>query len=207
MHKILIATHNQGKLKRYKNLFSDFDNLDLVSLGDLNIDFKVDEPFDSPQDNSIYKAREYAKIACLPTIAIDEALSTNFLPDNEQPNVFVRRFCKDRKELSDLEVLDVWRKIFQNYPGGNKQFIWDFRMTYYDPQNNIFKTAQAVQRDYFIGVFSDKLNPGYPMSSFMVPERYKKPYVELNQDELLEIDRRNLMPFRKLLQDVLKNIN
>ena len=40
MPKILIATHNQGKLKRYKNLFSDFADLDMVSLQDLNINFK-----------------------------------------------------------------------------------------------------------------------------------------------------------------------
>ena len=206
MHKILIATHNQGKLKRYKNLFSDFIDLDIVSLQDLNINTKIDEPFDNPKDNSIFKAKEYAKISFLPTIAIDEALTTNFLPKNEQPGVFVRRFNKDKRELSDVEVLDIWKKIDKVYLGQNRQFIWDFRLSYYNPENNILKTAKAVQKDYFTDIFSDKINPGYPMSSFLVPDGYTKPYVELNQEDLSNIDKKNLIPFIALLQDVCKII-
>jgi len=206
MHKILIATHNQGKLKRYKNLFSDFIDLDIVSLQDLNINIKIDEPFDNPKDNSIFKAKEYAKISFLPTIAIDEALTTNFLPKNEQPGVFVRRFNKDKRELSDVEVLDIWKKIDKVYLGQNRQFIWDFRLSYYNPENNILKTAKAVQKDYFTDIFSDKINSGYPMSSFLVPDGYTKPYVELNQEDLSNIDKKNLIPFIALLQDVCKII-
>ncbi|NCU39659.1 non-canonical purine NTP pyrophosphatase [Candidatus Falkowbacteria bacterium] len=195
MHKILIATHNQGKLKRYKNLFSDFIDLDIVSLQDLNINIKIDEPFDNPKDNSIFKAKEYAKISFLPTIAIDEALTTNFLPKNEQPGVFVRRFNKDKRELSDVEVLDIWKKIDKVYLGQNRQFIWDFRLSYYNPENNILKTAKAVQKDYFTDIFSDKINPGYPMSSFLVPDGYTKPYVELNQEDLSNIDKKKFNSF------------
>lgn len=202
MPKILIATHNQGKLKRYKNLFSDFADLDMVSLQDLNINIKIDEPFDNPKDNSIFKAKEYAKISFLPTIAIDEALTTNFLPNNEQPGVFVRRFNKDKRELSDIEVLDIWKKIDKLHPGENRQFIWDFRLSYYNPENNILKTVKAVQKDYLTNLFSDKINPGYPMSSFLVPAGYDKPYVELSQNDLLGIDKKNLKPFIDLLQDI-----
>ncbi len=206
MHKILIATHNQGKLQRYKNLFSDFIDLDIVSLQDLNINIKIDEPFDNPKDNSIFKAKEYAKISFLPTMAIDEALTTNFLPKNKQPGVFVRRFNKDKRELSDVEVLDIWKKIDKVYPGQNRQFIWDFRLSYYNPENNILKTAKAVQKDYFTNIFSDKINPGYPMSSFLIPDGYTKPYVELNQEDLSNIDKKNLTPFIALLQDICKII-
>lgn len=203
MHKILIATHNQGKLKRYKNLFSDFANLDIVSLKDLNINIKIEEPFDNPKDNSIFKAREYAKISSLPTIAIDEALSTNFLPSNEQPGVFVRRFNKEKRELSDEEVLDVWKKIALTYPGENRQFIWDFRLTFFNPKNNILKTARAMQKDYFTNNFSDKIDPGYPMSSFLVPDGYKETYVDLSEQDLLDIDRKNLDNFILLLKSIL----
>lgn len=203
MQKILIATHNQGKLKRYQNLFSEFDNLQLLSLKDLDIEVKIDEPFESSEDNSIFKAKEYAKISLLPTIAIDEALITNFLPENEQPGVFVRRFNKDKRELSDREVLDVWGKISQIYPGKNRQFIWEFSLTYFNPENNILKTAKSIQKDFFADKFSDKINPGYPMSSFLIPEGYNHPYVELNQKDLLEIDKKNLQPFILLLRSIL----
>ncbi len=200
MNKILIATHNQGKLKRYKSLFADLKDLEILSLQDLNIDVKVDEPYNNPEENAIYKAKEYAKISLLPTIAVDEALTTNFLPENEQPGVFVRRFNKEKRELSDLEVLEIWKKISQLYPGENRQFIWDFRLSYYNPHDNILKTTNAVQRDFLASEFSNKINPGYPMSSFLVPDGYKKPYVELGPDELLKIDKINLKTFSNLLK-------
>jgi len=203
MNKILIATHNQGKLKRYKNLFTDLKDLEILSLQDLNIDVKVDEPYNNPEENAIYKAKEYAKISLLPTIAVDEALTTNFLPENEQPGVFVRRFNKERRELSDLEVLEIWKKISQLYPGESRQFIWDFRLSYYNPQANILKTANTVQRDFLASEFSNKINPGYPMSSFLIPEGYKKPYVELDLDVLLKIDKRNLKSFNDILKSFL----
>lgn len=202
MNKVLIATHNQGKLRRYKNLFADFINLEILSLQDLNIDIKVNEPFNNSRDNSIFKAKEYARLSSLPTIAIDEALNTNFLPENDQPGVFVRRFNKDKRELSDLEVLDIWRAISKEYPGDNRQFIWNFSLSYYNPDNNVLKTTKAIQRDYFANVFSDKINPGYPMSSFLIPDGYSTPYVDLNEEDLLIIDKKNLNPFIVLLGDI-----
>ncbi|MFA7049925.1 MAG: non-canonical purine NTP pyrophosphatase [Patescibacteria group bacterium] len=201
--KILIATHNPGKLKRYQNLFADFTDLELVSLKDLNISTKIDEPHNSPEENSIFKAREYSKISLLPTIAVDEALTTNFLPENEQPGVFVRRFNKEKRELNDLEVIEIWKKISQLYPGKNRRFVWDFRMSYFDIQSNFLKTAKAIQNDFLADEFSNKINPGYPMSSFLVPEGYSKPYVELDSQELLKIDKKNLEPFSLLLKSIL----
>ena len=200
MKKILIATHNQGKLNRYKNLFANLGDLELVSLSDLNIDVKVDEPYNSPEDNSIFKAKEYGRISLLPTIAVDEAVVTNFLPENEQPGVFVRRFNKDKRELSDEEVLDIWKEISRLYPKENRQFIWDFRLSYYDPESGDLKIAKAIQKDFLADDFSEKINPGYPMSSFMIPEGYDKPYAELDQELLLEIDKKNLNPFIDLIK-------
>ena len=201
--KILIATHNPGKLKRYQNLFAGFTDLELISLRDLNITIKIDEPHNSPEENSVFKAKEYSKISLLPTIAVDEALTTNFLPKNEQPGVFVRRFNKEKRELSDLEVIETWKKISQLYPGENRRFIWDFRMSYFDIHSNLLKTTKAVQNDFLAAKFSDKINPGYPMSSFLVPEGYNKPYVELDSQELLKIDKKNLEPFSLLLKSIL----
>jgi hypothetical protein len=79
-------------------------------------------------------------------------------------------------------------------------------LSYYNPENNILKIAKAVQKDYFTDIFSDKINSGDPMSSFLVPDGYTKPYVELNQEDLSNIDKKNLIPFIALLQDVCKII-
>lgn len=201
--KILLASHNQGKIKRYQRLFSDIKNLKLVTLNDLEIDFKADEPFTSPQENSVHKAQVYGNLSQLPTIAIDEAVSTNFLPQNEQPGVFVRRF-KNKKELSDEEVLVIWQEVFNLYPKANHQFIWDFSLSFFNPKNNYLQTVSAQQIDNVSLQFSTRINPGYPMSSFLIPEGWQNAYVDLSESELLVVDKKNLHAFIELVNSIVK---
>lgn len=103
--KILIATHNQSKFKRYYNLLVDIPQIELISLSELGINDKVDEPFDNALENAIHKAKTYGNLSNLITLAIDDECHTNFLPSNEQPTVYVRRLNKDKKEFTDTEVL------------------------------------------------------------------------------------------------------
>ena len=199
--KLLLATHNQGKIKRYRNLFAELKNLELITLADLNITTKVDEPFNTPEENSVHKAREYGHLSQLPTIAIDEAVTTNFLPENEQPGVLVRRF-KENRELSDLEILDLWRGIFKNYPDQDLKFIWDFSLSYYHPETKELKTIKAEQIDVVADKFSKIIDPGYPMSSFMIPQSSNKTYSELTDDEYLVVDKNNLKQFLDFLNNL-----
>ncbi len=202
---ILIATHNQGKIKRYRRLFADIPNLNLITLADLGIDHKADEPFSTPKENSIHKAKVYGDLSQLPTIAIDEAVSTNFLPDNEQPGVFVRRFRSGR-DLTDTEVLAAWQEIFQIYNQDNRQFIWDFSLSYYNPADGSVKTSQTNQVNTVAAEFSPVIDPGYPMSSFLIPIGFDRPHSELSAEECLEVDRANLEPFIDLLTGIVSGI-
>src|SRR5471030_1230583 len=124
--KVLIATHNPAKLKRYQSLLKDIATVSLLSLADLRITHRTDEPYETAKENAIYKASEYAKLSNLITIAIDEAVKTNFLSDTEQPGVFVRRIHKTKEEVSDEQALAHWKEVFLRYPHADKQFIWDF---------------------------------------------------------------------------------
>ena len=198
---ILIATHNQGKIKRYRRLFSDIANLNLIALAELDISYKADEPFSTPAENSIHKAKIYGDLSQLPTIAIDEAVSTSFLPDNEQPGVFVRRFRSGR-DLTDAEVLVVWQEIFKIYTQADRQFIWDFSLSYYNPVDGFIKTAQARQVNTVASEFSKIIDPGYPMSSFLIPIGFDRPHSELSAEECLMVDQTNLGPFVDLLSGI-----
>ncbi|MFZ4632299.1 MAG: non-canonical purine NTP pyrophosphatase [Patescibacteria group bacterium] len=200
--KILLATHNKGKIRRYKSLFSCFSDLELISLEEMGIRLKVDEPFNSPAENSVHKAREYGNFSNLPTIAIDEAVLTNFLPDNEQPGVFVRRLKKGA-ELNDQEVLTTWKEIFSTYPNQDLKFIWDFRMSYYEPITKKIKTARATQIDSVAKNFSTLIDPGYPMSSFLIPEGLNTTYSELTIEEYLSVDKINLKSFINFMDNIL----
>ena len=195
--KILIATHNQSKVKRYKRLLRSIDSIDLVSLNDLGITDKVEEIFDTNRENAMHKARIYGKLSGLVTIAIDEALMTNFLPDNEQPGVYVRRFLDGKSELSDEVLIDTWQKIFEMYPQPDKQFIFDFAIAYYNPENNIEHIECVKQVSHQANYLSDNRRPGYPMSSFLAPAKNSKPYVDWDQPEVDKVDSINFANFIK----------
>ncbi len=201
MFTLLIASHNQSKIKRYQNLFVNIAGLKLVTLAELGITLKANEPFNTPRENAEYKAKMYGDLSHLPTIAIDEAVTTNFLPNDEQPGVFVRRLGGDR-EMNDEEILDAWKKIFTLYPGDDHEFTWDFRMSYYNPKTDTLKSARAVQVNKVATTFSPIVNPGYPMSSFLIPSGYDQSHSTLSLEERLQVDRRNLQPFVELVTEI-----
>ena len=204
MTTILLATHNQGKIKRYKQLFADLEDLKLVTLAELDIDLKVDEPFSTSAENSAHKAREYGRLSNLPAISIDEAVITNFLPEGQQPGVLVRRF-KTGRELTDQEMLEQWQEILSQYLDDNRQFVWDFCMSYYQPENDELKIVKAVQIDSVAKEFSPVIDPGYPMSSFLIPEMFDKPYSELTAEEFLLSDQTTLKPFLDFMTELVNN--
>lgn len=204
MFTILLATHNVGKLKRYKELFSQIVGLDIKSLKDLNIDFIADEPYKTSEENSVHKAKEYGRLSGLPTIAIDEAVMTNFLPHNEQPGVFVRRLGGG-KELNDCDILDLWKNIFSIYPVDNRKFIWDFSFSFYNPIDDFLKTINVEQINTVADKFSEIIDPGYPMSSFLIPEGFSKPCSELSKEESLTVNKKNMTSFLDFLKILVEN--
>ncbi len=192
---ILIATHNKAKLIRYKNLLRNIEGLNLVSLRDLGIKQKIKEPFGSAKENAIHKAKEYAKLSDVVTLAVDEAVTTNFLPDNEQPGVYVRRFSKGNKDVDDKEILNIWNGIIASYPREDKKFIWDFSIAYFNPQNDMMGFSRVECISYVTPRFSEKIDPGYPMSSFLSVRKGGLPYSEVAEAKKREYDDKDFALF------------
>lgn len=193
--KILIATHNREKFLRYQQMLKQFDDLDVTSLVERNISDKADEPHLTSRKNAQAKAKHYGDLSGLVTIAIDEAVTTNFLPDNEQPGVFVRRFSTDKKELTDEDVVAIWQKIFIKYPQSDKKFIWDFAIAFYDPKSGLTDDCQVQQISFISLEISDKPSHGYPMSRFLSPWKNGKAYSEMTEEEKMQEDKRNFAGF------------
>lgn len=76
--KLLIATHNAGKLAELRNLLRDAPRA-LVSLSDVGIDVDVEETGDTLEANAALKATTYARLAELPTLADDSGLEVDAL--------------------------------------------------------------------------------------------------------------------------------
>lgn len=199
---ILLATHNPAKIKRYRALLGDLPGLELKTLADLAITARPDEPFATAEANAIHKAKEYARLSGLPTLAIDEAVTTNFLPDNEQPGVMVRRLTGGR-ELTDQEVLAAWQEILARYPGEGREVVWEYWLAFADPDRPDIRTARVFKPSRVTDIFSPVVNAGYPMSSFLIAPGYDRPFSELSEAEKLASDRRTLKPFREFVERIL----
>ncbi|MEO0347979.1 MAG: non-canonical purine NTP pyrophosphatase [Pseudomonadota bacterium] len=92
MPKVLLATTNQGKLANFKHLLADVD-LKIVTLNDFN---KIDEPIEDGAnfaDNSLIKAKYYAKAFNINTIADDSGFCLDDL--DGFPGLTSARFAKD----------------------------------------------------------------------------------------------------------------
>jgi XTP/dITP diphosphohydrolase len=100
--KLLIATHNQGKKREYADLLQGLE-LELTTLSELGITHDVAEDGATYQENALLKARAYAALSGLLTLADDSGLDVDAL--GGAPGVRTARWAgegasdRDRYEL------------------------------------------------------------------------------------------------------------
>lgn len=87
--KLLIATHNQGKLREYQALLADLP-LIVTSLQLENVTHDVDETGTTFAENAILKATAYAQLTGLLTWADDSGLEVD--PLAGRPGVYSARY-------------------------------------------------------------------------------------------------------------------
>ena len=108
MQQLLIATHNLGKLREYRDLLADL-SLDVVNLDEADINFDVEETGTTFAENAILKARTYAEAAGLWTWADDSGLEVDAL--DGRPGIYSARYAgpgasdedRYRKLIADLQ--------------------------------------------------------------------------------------------------------
>lgn len=88
--KLLIATHNAGKLAELRDLLRGVPYT-LVSLTDVGIELDVDETGDTLEENAALKATTYAQLAGLLTLADDSGLEVDAL--DGAPGVHSARYA------------------------------------------------------------------------------------------------------------------
>lgn len=89
MRKLLIATHNQGKLREYRELLADLP-LEVVSLAEQGVTHEVPEVGESFTENAVLKALDYAEMTGLWTWADDSGLEVDAL--NGEPGIYSARY-------------------------------------------------------------------------------------------------------------------
>lgn len=119
---LVIATQNPAKLNSYKALLANFAQK-VLGLSDFNITDKPNESGVTAEENAEIKAQYYSELTNQPVFCEDEALYVDFLSENEQPGVFVRRIA-GRDEISDEELLRHWEKLILKAPKDRRTGRW-----------------------------------------------------------------------------------
>ena len=73
MEKVLFATTNPAKVKKYANQLKE-KGIEVLTIKDLEINLKVDESGKNALENAYIKAKAYYEATKIPTIGMDNNL-------------------------------------------------------------------------------------------------------------------------------------
>jgi XTP/dITP diphosphohydrolase len=107
--RLVIATHNAGKLKEIRELLAPH-GIDCVGAAELGLP-EPEEIGNSFVDNAELKAREAADLSGLPALADDSGLSVDAL--HGLPGIFSARWAEDEAGNRDFgrAMERVWREV------------------------------------------------------------------------------------------------
>lgn len=107
MQKLLLASNNAGKLREFREIFSEDV---ILSLADLSLEIEVEEDGKTFEENAVKKAREVAKISGMTAVADDSGLCVNAL--SGAPGIYSARYAGEN--ASDQERI---QKLLEELKG------------------------------------------------------------------------------------------
>jgi XTP/dITP diphosphohydrolase len=114
--RLLIATHNRGKLREFAQIFADLP-LSLVTLDDAGINWDVEETGETFEANARLKAEAYCVATNMPTLAEDSGLEVFAL--NGEPGVYSARYGGGG--LNDVQRYSRLLERMRDIPASRRQ--------------------------------------------------------------------------------------
>lgn len=177
--KVLLATTNDAKIKYYGTRLKE-KGIDLVTLKDLNVDIDVNEDGKDPIENAVIKAKAYYDISYLPTIAIDDGLFFENVPEGVQPGTHVRRF--GGKRFNDSEMIEHYIGLVNKYGTNGKLNGYFLKGVAVVDKEHTY-TFDFKSKRCFTNQQSKFLDKGYPLDSIQIVSPFNKFKCELTKEE------------------------
>ena len=174
MKKVLFATTNPAKVKKYKKALEE-NGIELITIKDLNLKLNIEENGKNAIENAYIKAKTYYEATKMPVIGMDNNLFIEELPEEKQPGTHVRRI--NGKELNDDEMIEYYTNLVKEY-GGKLTAKWVYGMVICS-QNGVAKYSWNKDHFYFVDKPCEKRNPGYPLDYISVMPDNNKYWLEL----------------------------
>ena len=180
MKRVLFATGNAAKVKRFKDKLLD-KGIELLSLKDLDIFLSVEENGTSAIENALIKARACLDLVDMPVMAMDDSLYLEGVPEELQPGLFVRRV--NGKSLTDEEMIEHYSNLVKNYGSDGKLIArWVYGMAIISDGKEV--TYTWSKNDFLLVDKPSKVvNPGYPLNSISKNIKLDKYFSEMTQED------------------------
>ena len=143
MKKLLIATTNPGKLEEIRTFLSDLP-LELVSLKDVGITTSVEETGKTFEENAILKAKTYAELSGLVTLADDGGFEIDAL--HGEPGVKSHRWVHNDRDSSDEELIAYTFTRMRDLPEKKRGARLTLVLALVSPESPIITTAKESIR-------------------------------------------------------------
>lgn len=176
--KVLLATTNPAKIKRYASKIQE-KGIEVITLRDIDLKLEVEENGKNAIENAYIKAKAYYEATGIITIAIDDNLFIEELPEDKQPGTNVKRV--NGKELTDDEMIVYYTNLAKEN-GGKLTAKYVYGMVIYDGKESKQYTWEK-DNFYFVEKPSEKRTKGYPLDSISIMPQYNKYFVDLTPEE------------------------
>ena len=180
MKKVLFATGNESKAKRFKDGLLR-NGIEIITIKDIDEDIEVSEDGKDAIENALIKARAYAKVLDIPVFAMDDSLYIDNIPDDKQPGLYVRRV--NGKRLSDEEMLTYYSNLAHEYgEDGKLTCRWVYGIAVI---NNGVESTYTWSKDdfYIVDKLSDKIDPGYPLNTISINKKLNKYFTDMTKED------------------------
>ena len=180
MIKVLFATGNESKTKRFKQGLLKND-IEIITINDIEPKIEIDENGKNAIENAHIKAKAYANICNYPVFAMDDNLYIDGIPEDKQPGMFVRRV--NGKRLTDEEMIKYYSQLAHDYgENGKLTCRWVYGIVVIN--NGIESTYSWSKEDFFIVEKpSDKIRTGYPLDTISINKKLNKYFTDITAED------------------------
>lgn len=180
MKKVLFATGNESKAKRFKKGLLEND-IEIITLNDIEKNINIEENGKDAIENALIKARAYANVYNLPVFAMDDNLYIDDIPEDKQPGMYVRRV--NGKRLNDNEMIEYYSNLAHEYgKDGKLTCRWVYGIAVI--KNGKESTYTWSKEDFYIvDKPSNKINSGYPLNTISINKKLNKYFTDMTEED------------------------
>ena len=196
--KIVLATHNQGKIREFRKIFSDM-GVEAVPISEIAGIPEPEETGHTFEENALLKAREICKLSGKPTISDDSGLEIDAL--DGAPGIYSSRFMGEDTSY-DIKNNALIEKL-ENVADPDRTARFRCCMALVLPDGREFVTEGAME-----GIIArePKGINGFGYDPILFIPEYNRTSAELSSEEKNNISHRG-EALRKMIEVIKKELN